>query len=148
MDSVKIFPRNMDPTRCLVITSEKVRSYYHLTLHAAAQEMGISSTALKTICKKLQLGHWPYKKLKSISRAKGAEELTRQILSGEKVFTTLNNRKKRSAGLDIDEWLYYNRPMPPGHLTAQKEALPVPPESSSPAQCASASQPTPPVWRC
>ena len=67
----KIFPRRKggQTRKCaesapVIITAELLQSYYGMPLVRAAKKLGICTTALKKVCRKLGIHKWPYKEMK------------------------------------------------------------------------------------
>jgi hypothetical protein len=77
----KIFPRrkggqsrNHTESAPVIITAELLQSYYNMPLVRAAKKLGICTTALKKVCRKLGIHKWPYKEMKpALSLCRQAE---------------------------------------------------------------------------
>ena len=70
MATVTLFPRRKreavpESTRKhgpLKFTSESIAALFHLPLNRAAEELGVSKTSMKQICRRLGITCWPYKR--------------------------------------------------------------------------------------
>ena len=50
------------------ITEKKLQDYFHLPLHAVAEMFGLSSSAIKTMCRRFGISKWPRRKLRGIEK--------------------------------------------------------------------------------
>ncbi|EKX38944.1 hypothetical protein GUITHDRAFT_115050 [Guillardia theta CCMP2712] len=54
--------------RTLDLSMETMSSYFHMPLDEAAKKLGIASTTLKLICRKLGVPRWPYRNVQKEQR--------------------------------------------------------------------------------
>ena len=127
MEQIKVVPRKQNQTghKEVLITKEHIRKLFHKNLPSAAKELGICQTALKNVCKKFGMGHWPYRKLKAINSSLKVDadthaenhQLKQQILDGSVSYFSYNSRtRKECPGCYIDKWLNTHPPEPPRPL--------------------------------
>lgn len=50
------------------IPKRHLEHLFHLPLEAAAEELGLGLTAMKTLCRQHSLSRWPYRKMQSLKR--------------------------------------------------------------------------------
>lgn len=62
-------PTALNPIGNRVITLEELRKFFHLPIAEVAKQFGTCTTALKKICRKLQINKWPYRQILSLSKS-------------------------------------------------------------------------------
>lgn len=50
-------------------TIEELRRYFHLPIVEVAKQLGICTTLLKKVCRKLKIKKWPYRQIRSITKS-------------------------------------------------------------------------------
>jgi hypothetical protein len=50
-------------------TIDELRRYFHLPLVEVAKQLGICTTLLKKVCRKLKIKKWPYRQIRSITKS-------------------------------------------------------------------------------
>ncbi|EKX35346.1 hypothetical protein GUITHDRAFT_118470 [Guillardia theta CCMP2712] len=78
---VRLLPRrkrrsSVESPKEVVLGMDQISSLFHLPQCEAAQQMGISLSALKNVCRKVGLDKWPYKR--KYSSTKGAQNCLKQ----------------------------------------------------------------------
>lgn len=68
------------PGQPVVICAETLKSYFHLPLYKAADELGLCVTALKTVCRKVGIRGWPFRKLKIVENRLEASKHDQNML--------------------------------------------------------------------
>ncbi|CAM9667965.1 unnamed protein product, partial [Hapterophycus canaliculatus] len=59
------------------ITIEILQQHFHQPLMAVAEELGVSLTMIKRLCRKLGMPRWPFRQIDSINKA--MEDLQDQL---------------------------------------------------------------------
>lgn len=65
------------PKKAHHLTFEDISIYFDITIEQAAVKLNISTTALKTLCRKLNITRWPCRKIQCLDKViKSLEEMT------------------------------------------------------------------------
>lgn len=51
------------------VTREVLQGYFDLPLGEASKELGVSTTIVKRLCRKLGIARWPYRQLASLDKS-------------------------------------------------------------------------------
>ena len=84
-EQVRVYPRRMDrksvrstniPQSPIVLTRKMLEPFFGRPLSEAAEHVGLSITALKSVCRKLGIRRWPYQQSKSRRKAGAADAMS------------------------------------------------------------------------
>ena len=84
-EQVHVYPRRMDrksvrstniPQSPIVLTRKMLEPFFGRPLSEAAEHVGLSITALKSVCRKLGIRRWPYQQSKSRRKAGAADAMS------------------------------------------------------------------------
>eukprot|EP00960_Hanusia_phi_P050573 760297-Hanusia_phi.AAC.2 len=79
--TVVLYPRRkkskVASPREIVFDSKYVANFFHLPQPEAAIKMGISLSALKSVCRRVGVRRWPYKRQYTTNDSQGEEETTK-----------------------------------------------------------------------
>jgi hypothetical protein len=52
----------------IMLNAATLRAHFNMPLNDAAKRMGVCATAIKKVCRKIGIKHWPHRKLKAVEK--------------------------------------------------------------------------------
>ena len=52
----------------IMLNAAMLRAHFNMPLNDAAKQMGVCATAIKKVCRKIGIKHWPHRKLRAVEK--------------------------------------------------------------------------------